>query len=38
MFGAESDIPPLCSPGGALISDPAGMAEVLRTWFNSKQS
>ena len=24
VFGAESDIPPLCSTGGALISDPAG--------------
>ena len=24
VFGAESDIPPLFSPGGALASDPAG--------------
>ena len=24
VFGAESDIPPLCSPGGALVSDSAG--------------
>ena len=24
VFGAESDIPPLCSPGGALVSDTAG--------------
>ena len=23
VFGAESDIPLLCSPGGALVSDPA---------------
>ena len=38
MFGAESDIPPLCSPGGALVSDPAGKAELLSTWFDSKQS
>ena len=38
MFGAESDIPPLCSPGGALFSDPAGKAELLSTWFDSKQS
>ena len=38
MFGAESDIPPLCSPGGALVSDPAGKAELLSTWFNIKQS
>ena len=29
MFGAESDIPSLCSPGGALVSDPAGKAELL---------
>ena len=38
MFDAESDIPPLCSPGGALVSDPAGKAELLSTWFDSKQS
>ena len=38
MFSAESDIPPLCSPGGALVSDPAGKAELLSTWFDSKQS
>ena len=38
MFGVESDIPPLCSPGGALVSDPAGKAELLSTFFDSKQS
>ena len=38
VFGAQSDIPPLCSPGGALVSDPAGKAELLSTWFDSKQS
>ena len=38
MFGAEFDIPPLCSPGDALVSDPAGKAELLSTWFDSKQS
>ena len=38
MCGAESDISPLCSPGGALISDPAGKAELLSAWFDSKQS
>ena len=38
VFGAESDIPPLCSPGGALVSDPAGKAELLSTRFDSKQS
>ena len=27
VFGTESEIPPLCSPGGALVSDPAGKAE-----------
>ena len=37
VFGAESDIPPLCLAGGALVSDPAGNAELLSTWFNSKQ-
>ena len=38
MFGAESDIPPPCSPGGVLLSDPAGKAELLSTWFDSKLS
>ena len=38
MFGAESDIPPLCLPGGALVFDPAGKAELLSTWFDNKQS
>ena len=38
MFGAESDIPPLCFPGGSLVSDPVGKAELLSTWFDSKQS
>ena len=38
VFGAESDIPPLCSPGSALVSVPAGMAELLSKWFDSKQS
>ena len=38
MFSAESDVPPLYSPGGAHISDPAGKAELLSAWFCSKQS
>ena len=38
VFGAESDIPPLCSPGGALVSDPAEKPDLLSTWFDSKQS
>ena len=38
VFGEESDIPPLCSPDGALVSDPAGKAELLSTMFDSKQS
>ena len=38
MFGAESDIPPFCLPGGALVSDLAGKAELLSTWFDRKQS
>ena len=29
MFGAESDVPPLCSPSGAIISDPAKKAELV---------
>ena len=28
-FGAESDVPPLCSPGGALYSDLMVKAELL---------
>ena len=28
----------LCSPGGGLVSDPAGKAELLSTLFDSKQS
>ena len=38
VFGAESDIPPLCLSGAALVSDPAGKAELLSAWFDSKQS
>ena len=38
VFGAESDIPHLCSPGGVLVSDLAGKAELLSTCFDSKQS
>ena len=38
VFGAEYDIPSLCSPGGALVSDPAGKADLLSMWFDSKQS
>ena len=37
-FGVESDVPPLCSPGSALISDTAEKAELLSAWFDSKQS
>ena len=36
MFGAESDLLPLCSPGGTLVSDSLGKAELLSAWFNSK--
>ena len=38
VFVVQSDIPPLCSPGGAFASDPAGKAELLSAWFDSKQS
>ena len=37
MFGEESDVPRLGSPGGAFISDPVGKAELLSAWFDSKQ-
>ena len=38
VFCVESDIPPICSPDGALVSDPTGKAELLSAWFDSKQS
>ena len=38
VFGEESDAPPLCSHGSALISDPAWKAELLSPWFDSKHS
>ena len=38
LIGAELDIPPLCSPGDEFISVPAGKAELLSAWFDSKQS
>ena len=38
VFAAESDILPLCSPGGDLVSDPAGKTELFSTWFDRKQS
>ena len=38
MFVAGSDIPPLCSPGIELASDPVGKAELLIASFDRKQS
>ena len=41
VFGAESDVPRLCSPSGELILDPVGKAELSSMWFHwfdSKQS
>ena len=38
VFGVSSALPPLQSAGGALVSDPAGKAELLSSWFDSKQS
>ena len=35
VFGADSDNPPLCSLGGALVSAPEGKAELLTAWFVS---
>ena len=38
VFGAESNIPPICSPAGPIVSDAAGKAELSSAWFDSKQS
>ena len=35
VFGAESDVPPLCSPSGALVSDVVRKAELLSALFDS---
>ena len=32
-----SNVPPLCSPGGALVSDPVRKFQLLSAWFDSKQ-
>ena len=34
VFGADSDVPLLCSPGGALVSDPVGKAALLGAWLS----
>lgn len=38
VFGTESSIPPLMKPGGGLVADPASKAELLSSFFDSKQS
>lgn len=38
VFGTESSIPPLMKPGGALVADPASKADLLSSFFDSKQS
>ena len=38
VLGVNASIPPLQSLGGALVSDPAGKAELLSTHFDGKQS
>ena len=38
VFGTESSLPPLMKPGGALVADPASKADLLSSFFDSKQS
>ena len=38
VFGTESSIPPLMKQGGALVTDPASKADLLNSFFDSKQS
>ena len=38
VFGSNSNIPPLLSPGGSLVTDPKAKAELLLAHFNGKQS
>ena len=38
VFGTESSIPPLMKQSGALVTDPASKADLLKSFFDSKQS
>ena len=38
VFGSSSAILPLQGPGRGLVSNPVGKAEILSSWFDSKQS
>ena len=38
VFGTESSIPHLMKQGGALVTDPASKADLLNSFFDSKQS
>ena len=38
VLGVGSSIPPLQTDGGALVSDPAGKAVLLSSYFDGKQS
>ena len=38
VFGTESSIPPSMNQGGALVTDPASKADLLNSFFDSKQS
>ena len=38
VFRSSSGIPPLQAPGRGLVSDPVAKAELLSSWFDSKQS
>ena len=38
VFGSGSSVPPLVGPGGELVCEPVGMADLLSDHFDSKQS
>ena len=38
MFGSSSSLPPLVGPGGGLVCESLGKADLLSDHFDSKQS
>ena len=38
MFGLSSSLPPLVGPGGGLVCESVGKADLLSDHFDSKQS
>ena len=38
VFGSSSSLPPLVSPGGGLVCESVGKADLLSDYFDSKQS